>query len=139
MKIRPTTAGQIDFLHIGEIYLYAADGSPITPLAATLSTTYSSSAETFPASNCIDNDTATTCGTFSGSGDPNPRLAVQYNCPGGKTSAAKVVVHNRANCCQSRLNLFSLDFVDAAGQADPLLTYKFAGSQQVYTVWGTRE
>jgi hypothetical protein len=134
VTIRPTTAGQIDLLNIGELYLYAADGSPITPLAATQSTTFGAA---YVATNVIDNNTATFSHTANG--DPSPRLTVLYSCPGGKTSAAKVVVHNRPDCCQSRLNVFSLDFVNASGQADPLVAYKFVHAGASDTVWGERE
>jgi hypothetical protein len=65
---------------------------------------------------------------------------VRYDCPGGKTTAARVVVHNRdEDCCRERLNRFSLDFVDASGQVDPQLTFSFSGGQPVYTVWSRRE
>ena len=135
MEIRPTTADPVEPLHIGEMYLYAADGSAITPLAATLSTTVAG--QNLAAPNAIDNNTATVAHTAYG--DPSPRLTVLYSCPGGKASAAKVVVHNRPDCCQFRLNFFTLDFLDASGQADPLLSYKFAHSGASITVWRVRE
>ena len=131
--------GVVDFLNLAEVKLYAADGAQITPVAASISTAYAGITATDSAANAIDNNLASICHTAPG--DPSPTLTVSYSCPGGKTTAAKVVVHNRdEDCCRYRLTYFSLDFVDASGQVDPQRTFSFAGSgQPVYTVWATCE
>ena len=135
IRIRPTSDGVADYLNVAEMYLYDAADARITPLSARLSTTYDY--PTGEAPRCFDGDLTTWCSTLDPYyGDPNPTLTVLYDCPGGKTTAARVVVHNRDDCCRHRLNFFSLEFVDASGEVDPLLTFSFAGSEPVFTVWG---
>jgi hypothetical protein len=122
-------------LNLAEVKLYAANGAQITPVAASISTVYDGTTD--GAANTIDNNLATHCHTAWG--DTRPMLNVSYSCPGGKTTAARVVVHNRdEDCCRHRLDVFSLDFVDASGQVDPRLTFSFSGSEPVYTVLGIR-
>ncbi len=137
IRIRPTTSSDVaDYLTIAEMYLYDAAGARITPLSARLSTTINLNG--IPR-HCIDGDLTTWCSTVDDGYDDSPTLTVRYDCPGGKTTAARVVVHNRdEDCCRAALNPFSLDFVDASGQVDPQLTFSFSGSKPVYTVWSRR-
>ncbi len=61
-------------------------------------------------------------------------MTVEYSCPGAGITAAKVVVHNRQDCCQSRLDYYSLFFLDGDGVVDAARTFKFSGSQLLYTI-----
>ncbi len=65
---------------------------------------------------------------------PSCRARPAGTGPSGRTSLSKVVVVNRQNCCQQRINSFGLDFVNAAGAVDRFPTYAFAGSQMSYTI-----
>ena len=139
--IRPTVAGVVDYLNLAEVKLYAANGAQITPFAVSMSTVYRG---IYGSANVIDNNLATLGSTDDG--DPSPTLTVQYDCPGGKTTAVKVVVHNRdEDCCRYRLNYFSLDIVPRdqvdlpTGAWNLQRTFRFAGSQPVYTVWAICE
>ena len=138
MRIRPTTPGSATFLNIAEMSLYDAAGAPIAPLAATLSTTYNNGPGSYsPAENCIDGNTTSICSSYDpGAGDSSPTLTVRYNCSGGSSTAAKVVVHNRPDCCQDRLTLFTLDFLNASQQMDAS-SFQFIGARGTYTVLGS--
>ena len=143
--IRPTDDYTVDydgyslsFLNVAEIKLYAAGGTQIAPVSVDISSMYNDGSKAYLATNAVDNDPGTF--VYTANGDPYPMLTVRYDCPGGNSTADRVVVLNHDDpCCRSWLLFFTLDFLDAGGKADTRLAYEFMETQPVYTVWGRRE
>ena len=115
--VRPTVASSsyTPYLNLGEVLLYDESGEQI-PKADILGAKLSSQwdGEAYPASNCINGDLGDFCHT--GDGDPSPTLAVVYRCASGATALSKVEVYNRAECCQDRINSYTMDFLNAKGE-----------------------
>ena len=132
---------ELEYFNIREIELYDSAGDPIPrgQLTAALSTEYSSDTFTWPASNCIDGDLQTVCGTFNRwtGNDFNPWAAIKYPCANGSTSLSKVVVYN-SDDTPERLLSYLLMFLDASGAPDRG-SYRFTKQQLEYTVEGMAE
>jgi hypothetical protein len=84
--------------------------------------------------NCFDGNLATVCSTGQ-SDTVNPTLRVTYSCPSGATSLARVVVQNRRDTGQDKINAFSLNFLSSLGTSDNP-PYAFRGSNLTYIIPG---
>jgi hypothetical protein len=131
--VRPTKTSW-SYLNLREILLYRKDGSVIPP--ASLGSHFNT-ADYDGAANCADGkvDAALLC--HSGNSPLPPTLTISYECgPSGTTGGtlAKVEVYNRAeSCCQSRIQDYMLEYVNASGAIDAA-TYLFTESRPVYNV-----
>jgi hypothetical protein len=124
--------------NIMEIQLFDSTGVqiPSAQLTAALSSEYSGFDHTYPASNCIDGDLGTTCGTFGiyDGHDASPWAVITYPCANGSTSLSKVKVYN-SDVNADRLLAFMLMFLDATGASDRA-SYSFTTQEQEYTIEG---
>ena len=91
----------------------------------------SSAHPSFPAQNCFDATTNTSCHTaIDGGGDADPLLRVRYPCSEG---LSRVEVVNRQNFGQSRITAFQLRFLNATG-ASSTPPYHFNSVQSLYLI-----
>ncbi len=130
--IRPTVPPGTESLNLGEVQLFARDGSQLPPsqLKMSLSSTL---LDIYNANKCNDGDTSGNPPSICHSNGPAGTLTVEYTCPTGVSgSLARVVVFNRADCCQERINLYTLDFINAQRRTDQ--TFVFSGGSSTYTI-----
>jgi hypothetical protein len=129
--IRPTLLPGTEDLNLGEVQLFARDGSQIPPsqLRMSLSSTYNGD---YDVNRCNDGDTTGLFPSICATAGPGT-LTVAYSCPTGDSgSLSRVVVSNRGDCCQTRINTYSLDFLNAQGVIDQ--TFDFSGSSSRYII-----
>jgi len=87
------TDTQTQIINISEIVIYDSSGNKITPIGASLSTTYNPD---FPASKLIDGSSSF-ASTVAG---PNEWMKIDL---GSDKQIGKVVITNRVDCCQDRI------------------------------------
>ncbi len=133
MAIRPTNPDIVGLLHVNEIELFRDRGHmQIMPVSIIMSSQYTANGEDFGAAHCIDGNKATTCSTYdSQSGDPKQTIRVFYSCPRGVTEFGTTVVITNRPTLESRLTLFTLDFVNADGEIDGG-SYRVAEARAAY-------
>jgi hypothetical protein len=118
-------------LNLAEVQLYGADGNqiPRNALEFRLSSVLGSN---FAAAKC--NNGITTSGHddigHTDANDLNPTLTLGYPCDYGLRC---IVVENRKDCCNERINNFQLE---PAGATPKFPVYYFADSRSQYTVDG---
>ncbi len=90
-------------LNLAEVVLFDANGVqvPRNQLFFNMSSTYSEGSTRYVAENCNDGDFTNMCHTNSGTSDPSPYLTIARVCTNGVAIVKKVVVYNRASCCQA--------------------------------------
>jgi hypothetical protein len=144
--VRPAQLPAARPLVLAEVVLYRTDGSqiPSSQLDATLSSTccdiYPGWPGPFPASACIDGDTTNLCHSLLPSDDPAPTLRITYPCLMGRTTVARVVVHNRNGATwgsdsAGNLDFYVLDFENDGGASDRRrYTFLDARKTTVFTI-----
>jgi hypothetical protein len=135
LEFRPTAPSTTSaaFFHVAEVELYDLQNRliPSSSLGFSLSSTWDA---TWAVANCFDGNLATVCSTANGAGNTlNPTLRVTYSCPSGATSLARVVVQNRRDTAQARIDAFSLNFLSSLGTSDNP-PYAFRGSNLTYNI-----
>lgn len=131
LRIRLTSSAQVEILNLAEIQLFTGNGLRLLPvqLRAKLTTVEDLG---HSASKCIDGNLLSYCRSLST--DVRPTLTIDYPCPEGHTSLTKVIVSNIANDkYSSRINAFTLDFLDEAGLPDHP-AYSFEGALPLYAI-----
>lgn len=118
------------FLHLQEIEVYGADGENMPPIGAEMSSTY----EANTVDRCFDGDTTTIaqlCATkLKGHEDADPWLRVDY---GEGVVIRRIVVTNRVDCCQSRINGATISLTNDRDGKDVVWSATFDGTTTKYT------
>jgi hypothetical protein len=116
---------------VAEVELYDLQNRliPSSSLGFSLSSTWDA---IHAVANCFDGNLATVCSTGQ-SDTVNPILRITYSCPSGATSLARVVLQNRRDLGQDKINAFSLNFLSSLGTSDSP-PYVFKGSRLTYNI-----
>jgi hypothetical protein len=135
LEFRPTAPSNTSaaYFHVAEVELYDLQNRliPSSSLGFSLSSTWNG---TYAVANCFDGNLSTICSTADGANNTvNPTLRVTYSCPSGATSLARVVVQNRRDTGQDRINAFSLNFLSSLGTSDTP-PYAFSGASLTYNI-----
>lgn len=133
--IKPKSSSVKVPINLGEIMLYAPDGSQISRSQLSLAFANGHHASYSP-EQCNDGDLKNLC-TNSNGADGWPRadtLTVTYKCSTGTgQSLSKVEVYNRWDCCQDRIDQYNMEFYNGELVQD-IPAYSFSGSQAVYSI-----
>jgi hypothetical protein len=129
VRIRPRAISAI--LNLGEVQLYNKRGVQVPPAALQFqqSTVWREFGISMVAQFCNDGDVSgkSTSICHCDQNDPNPTLAIGYDCAVG---LSKIVVFNRRGA-EDRITAFAVDVINAAG--DITQTIPFTGIASSYT------
>jgi hypothetical protein len=125
-------AGFRSALSLAEIELYDAAGLRLPPASLNFTLTTAANNTINTGSRCNDGRLDTLCNHTDSDG--SPMLRIGYPCTSGASSLSRVLVVNRQDCCQDRVQSFQVEFVNRAGVTDRPVYY-FTEVISNYTIY----